>query len=86
MMPVAVLESDEGEDGAKDEGNSVGIGTAVVEGDDGDKGAVMEDDGEPGKSGGGGTRVLGMSAIGTTKVVINITPYPAKAYPCKTTA
>jgi hypothetical protein len=59
----------------KGEGSGEGIGTTVVEGGPGDKGAaVIKDDGEPGQSGGGGTRVLGISAIGTTHVAVNMVP------------
>ena len=39
-------------------------------------GVVCDDNGEPGHSDGGGTQVLGMSAIGTNHVAVKIIPYP----------
>ena len=51
----------------------VGVGRVTVVGD---TGADVNDNGEPGHSDGGGTQVLGISAIGINHVAVRIIPYP----------
>ena len=51
----------------------VGVGCVTVVGD---TGADVNDNGEPGHSDGGGTQVLGISAIGINHVAVRIIPYP----------
>ncbi len=57
----------------EDNVEKVGVACDMV----GDNGADVVDIGEPGHSDGGGTQVLGMSAIGTNHVAVKIIPYPS---------
>ena len=59
-------------DMAGDRVDSVGVDCEVV----GENGAEEVERGEPRHSDGGGTQVLGMSAIGTIHVAVRIIPYP----------
>ena len=57
----------------REEGERVGVDCVTVVGD---TGVDVIDNGEPGHSDGGGTQVLGISAIGINHVALRIIPYP----------